>query len=60
MLHGSLDDRGIWGRTETSIRMAESLHCSSETITTQLTGAAAAAKATLKYKNFFKEIKSFF
>ena len=28
----SLDGRGIWGRMETCICMAESLHCSLETI----------------------------
>ena len=29
----SLDGRGVWGRMDTCIRMAESLHCSSDTIT---------------------------
>jgi len=33
MLCGSLDGRGVWGRTDTCIRMAESLRCSPETIT---------------------------
>ena len=28
--------KGIWGRMDTCIRMAESLHCSHETITTLL------------------------
>ena len=31
MLCGSLDGRGVWGRTNTCICMAESLHCSPET-----------------------------
>ena len=45
MLCVSLDERGILGRMDTSICMAESLHCSSETITTLLIGYAAAAAA---------------
>ena len=36
MLWGSLDGRGVWGRMYTRICMAESLHCSPETITTLL------------------------
>ena len=35
---GSLDGRGVWGRMDTWIGMAESLSCSPETITTLLTG----------------------
>ena len=38
MSHSSLDGRGVWERTDTSIWMAESLHCSPETITSLLTG----------------------
>ena len=34
MLRGSLDERGIWGRMDTCICMAESLCCSLETVTT--------------------------
>ena len=34
----SLDERGVWGRMDTRICMAESLHCSPETITTLLIG----------------------
>ena len=33
---GGLDGRGVWGRMGTCICMAESLHCSSETITALL------------------------
>ena len=35
---GSLDGRGVWGRMDTCICRAESLHCSPETITTLLIG----------------------
>ena len=38
MLCASLDGRGVWERMDTCIPMAESLHCSLETITTLLTG----------------------
>ena len=34
MLYGSLDGRGVWGRMDACIGMAESLHCSSELIAT--------------------------
>ena len=34
----SLDGRGVWGRTDTCVRLVESLHCSPETVTTLLTG----------------------
>ena len=34
----SLDGRGVWGRMDTCICMAESLHCLPETITTLLIG----------------------
>ena len=38
MLCGSLDGRGLWGRMDTCICVAESLPCSLETITTLLIG----------------------
>ena len=38
MLCGSLDGRVVWGRLDTYICMAESLHCSPKTITTLLVG----------------------
>ena len=38
MLHGSLDGRGVWGRIDTCICMAEALCCPPETITTLLIG----------------------
>ena len=34
MLYGSLDVRGVWGRMDTCVCMAESLWCPPETITT--------------------------
>ena len=36
MLCVSLDGKGVWGRMDTCICTAESLHCSSEAITTLL------------------------
>ena len=38
MLCGSLDGRGVCGRMNTCIRMAEFLHCPPETIQTLLIG----------------------
>ena len=38
MLYGSLDGRGVWGKRDACICMAESFHCSPETITTFLLG----------------------
>ena len=38
MLCASLDGREVWGRMDTCIYMAESLHSSPETITTLLIG----------------------
>ena len=37
-LFGSLDEKGVLGRMDTCICMAESLHCSPETNTTLLMG----------------------
>ena len=31
-------EKGVWGRMDTCVRMAESLHCSPETTTTLLIG----------------------
>ena len=47
MLSVSLDGRGAWGTMDTCICVAESLHCSPETITTLLIGYAAAAAKSL-------------
>ena len=38
MLCGSLDGKGVWGRMDIGIQMAESFHCSPEAITTLLIG----------------------
>ena len=38
MLCGSWDMRGVWGRSDTCICMAESLCCSPEIVTTLLIG----------------------
>ena len=38
MLCGSLGGKGVWGRMDTCICMAEPLSCSPERITTLLTG----------------------
>ena len=38
---GSLDARGVWGIMDACTCTAESLHCSSETITTTLIGYLA-------------------
>ena len=48
MLCGSLDGRGVWGRMDTCICMAESLHCSSETTTTLLIGSTPVQKEKFK------------
>ena len=37
MLCGSLDGREVWGRMDSCMCVAESLHCSPETITALLT-----------------------
>jgi len=41
MLCGSLDGRGVWGRMDTCICMAESLSCSPQTTVTLLISYAA-------------------
>ena len=38
MLCASLNARGVWGRMDTCMCMAEFLHCSLETVTTLLIG----------------------
>ena len=47
-----MEGRGIWGRTDTCIRMAESLHCSPKTITTLSVGCAP-----IQNKEFIKKKK---
>ena len=48
ILYSSLNGRGVWGRMDTCICMAESLYCSPETITTLLIGCT-----TIQKKKFF-------
>ena len=50
MLCASLDGRGVWGRMDTCICMAESLHCPHETITKLLTGYTPIKNKKLKKK----------
>ena len=51
MLCGSLGGRGVWGRVDTWICMAESLFCAPETITTLLIGYIPISNEKLKKKN---------
>ena len=55
VLCGILDGRGVWGRMETCICVAESLCCSPETVTTLLVGHTPNTK--LKVKKMFFSIK---
>ena len=50
MLWGSMDGRGVWGRIDTCVCMAESLHWSPETITTLLIGSTPIQNYTFKKK----------
>ena len=50
MLYGSLNGRGAWGRTDTCICMAESLHCSPVTTTTLLISYTPIQNKKLKIK----------
>ena len=50
MLCGSLDRRGVWGRTDTCICMAEFLQYPTETITTLLIGYITIQNKKLKKK----------
>ena len=61
MLYGSLDGRGVWGRMDTGICVAESLHCPPETITTLLIGYNPTQNKTLKqrYSSYVKHICDF-
>ena len=50
MLYGSLDGRGVLGRMDTCICMAESLSCSPEAIVTLLIRYTPIQKKSLKGK----------
>ena len=54
MLYGNLDGRGVWGRMDTCICMADSLHCSPETITTLLISYTTIHNKKLKSFNLFR------
>ena len=51
MLCGSLDRKGVWGRMDTCVCVAESLCSSPETITALLIGYAPAQNEKLKRKS---------
>ena len=53
MLCGSQDGRGIWGRMDTWIYMAESLCCSPETLTAMLIGYMPIQSNKLKQKECY-------
>ena len=50
MLCGNLDGRGVCGRMDTCIHMAESLCCSPETITSSLIGYSPIQNKTFFFK----------
>ena len=52
-LCGNLDGRGVWERMDTCIYVAESLHCSSETITTLLIDYTPIQNKKLKKKKMW-------
>ena len=62
MLCASLDGRGLWGRMDTCICMAESLHCLPETISTLVIGCTpiqnvfGVTKKSIKIKLRKKEL----
>ena len=49
MLCGNLDGRGVWGRMDTCICMAESLPCSPETIIVFLPGESHGQRSLAGY-----------
>ena len=51
MLCGSLDGKGVWGRMDTCVCVAELLRSSPETITALLIGYAPAQNEKLKRKS---------
>ena len=70
MLCGRLDEKGVWGRIDTDLCMAESLCCPPEAITTLLIGYITKKLSLIKkikrirkwrrerefvYKNVFEE-----
>lgn len=57
MLCGSQDGRGVWGRRDTCICMAESLPCSRETTTTLLISSTPRQNKMLPKKKKLVEIR---
>jgi len=58
VLYGSLDRRGVWGRIDTCICMAESLPCSLETITTLLIGYTSIQNKKILKKKTFERVSN--
>ena len=59
MLRGSLDGSRVWGRMDTCVCMAESLHCSFETVTTLLISYTQVQNKKLKInKEMIRQKKS--
>ena len=61
MFYASLDGRGVWGRMDTCVWMAESLCCSPETTTTLLTGYTSMQSKvySLKKKKIYMTLKKY-
>ena len=59
MLRGSLDGRGVWGRMDTCVCMAESFSCPLETITTLLISYTPIQNKKLKKLNNYKKLWRF-
>ena len=53
VIYASLDGMGVWGRMDTCICMAKSLHCSPETPTTLLIGLSQSKIKYLKLKKIY-------
>ena len=58
ILGNSLDGRGIWGRMDTCICMAESLHCSPQTITMLLISYTPIQNKKFRKKVYMKYLNS--
>ena len=59
ILCDSLDAREVWGRMDTCICMAESLHCSSETITALFIGYIPIQNESFLKKDFLAEVTTY-
>ena len=54
-LCGSQDEKGVWGRMDTCIYMAECLHCSPETSPILLIGDTPIQNLKLKHTHIHKQ-----